>query len=315
MPKLLSGQEIRDAIETGAFIIDGDPSSAEAVKYDFHMGSRVLKAAYRQPKEIESIPEERRSVDPGEVVYVLTRERLRLPRDMIATLMPKRKLAHKGIHILGGLGVDPEYRGVLVVGLYNFSSTPFPLLPGMKLIAATFQRLSSDELSDYTPAQTREITDFPEELITLIQSYKPSDAAGLQALLDETRRELSQLKNDLTTDREWRQEFQSNLDKQNSLIERTNTEIGRVLDLIKEEASERKQHDLGLSERLNAMSGIFGGMKVGWIIAALLIGAALSYFTPRILGAITQRTHSGSSAVMPNSNIASPTPTRTAKPG
>jgi deoxycytidine triphosphate deaminase len=290
MPKLLSGAEIKAAIESESFLLGGDLASAEAVKYDFHMGDRVLKAAYRQPKDILSISEESRCVDPGEVVFVLSKERLRLPRNMTATLMPKRKLAHKGVHILGGLAVDPEYKGVLVIGLYNFSSTPFPLIPGMKLIAATFQLLAKNELSDYESADPKEVLDFPDELIALIQNYRPADMAALQNIVEDTRKDLASLKHDLTTDREWRQEFQGNLDRQNNLLDRTNTEINRVLELIREEAGERKTQDEKLSDRFNSMAGAFGGLKVGWLLAALLIGGLLSYTIPKVFGPLLSGT-------------------------
>ncbi len=146
MPSLMSGSRLKEAIQNNTFIHDGDPLSVEAVKYDFHMGSMVLKAEYGQPINIEEIPQNKRFVYPGEVAFVLTRERLELPGNMIATLTPKRKLAHDGIIVLGGLTVDPKYRGVLLIGLYNFSSTPFPLRPGKKLIGAVFYELGQDEV-------------------------------------------------------------------------------------------------------------------------------------------------------------------------
>src|SRR5262245_11576124 len=92
MPRLVTGERLREAVREGTFIVGGDESSVETVKYDFHMGSRILKALYGQPKEIDSIPEENRWVDPGEAVFILTREKLELPRNMIAVLTPKRKL-------------------------------------------------------------------------------------------------------------------------------------------------------------------------------------------------------------------------------
>jgi dCTP deaminase len=148
MPRLITGERLKQAVEGGTFIINGDPSGVEAVKYDFHMGSSVLKALYGQPKDIDKIPEEERWVDPGEAVFLLTREKLDLPANMIAILTPKRKLAHSGIMMLGGLAVDPCYKGHLLLGLYNFSSTKYPLRPGAKLIAAVFYELDGPEVCD-----------------------------------------------------------------------------------------------------------------------------------------------------------------------
>jgi deoxycytidine triphosphate deaminase len=49
--------------------------------------------------------------DPGEAVFVLTQEHLELPANYIAILSPKRRLAHGGIIVLGGLSVDPLHSG------------------------------------------------------------------------------------------------------------------------------------------------------------------------------------------------------------
>src|SRR5258706_13246780 len=102
MPQLVTGERLKQAVEKATFIVCGDVSAVEAVKYDFHMGASVLKALYGQPKDIEKIPEEDRWVDPGEAVFLLTREKLSLPANMVAILTPKRKLAHSGIMMLGG---------------------------------------------------------------------------------------------------------------------------------------------------------------------------------------------------------------------
>ena len=128
MAKTITGEQLRAAVDAQSFIKGGDRSSAEGVKYDFRIGTRVLKASVGQPIEMLSIPEQDRFVEPGEVVFVLTEERLDLPRNMIAILSQKRKLSHQGIQVLGGFCVDPLYRGRLLVGLYNFSSRRFPHL-------------------------------------------------------------------------------------------------------------------------------------------------------------------------------------------
>jgi deoxycytidine triphosphate deaminase len=119
---LVTGSRLRDAVERRTFIKGGDLNSVEGVKYDFRMGSRVLKATYSQPIDMEELPVVERSamrVDPGEAVFVLTKEHLNLPGNFMAVLSPKRRLAHGGIIILGGFSVDPLYRGPLWLGLYN----------------------------------------------------------------------------------------------------------------------------------------------------------------------------------------------------
>src|SRR5437016_3624732 len=110
MARVITGEQLERAVRDQTFIKGGDPRCAEGVKYDFRVGTRVLKASVGQPIDMLSIPEAERFVDPGEVVFVLTQERLDLPRDMIAVLSQKRKLSHQGIQVLGGFCIDPLYR-------------------------------------------------------------------------------------------------------------------------------------------------------------------------------------------------------------
>ena len=48
LPILVTGERLREAVRSGTFIERGDLASVEGVKYDFHIGSLVLKAAFGQ---------------------------------------------------------------------------------------------------------------------------------------------------------------------------------------------------------------------------------------------------------------------------
>ena len=138
MPTMVTGNELLQAVESKTFIIDGAASCAEGIKYDFRLSAHILKASFGGPIDASKLSVAERAalaVEPGEMVFVLSEERLNLPMDMKAELSPKRKLSHAGILVLGGFCIDPGYQGPLLFGLYNFSSTRFPLLPGKKVIA------------------------------------------------------------------------------------------------------------------------------------------------------------------------------------
>jgi len=279
MPRLVTGERLRQAVVDGSFIKAGDPDSVEGLKYDFHLGGRVLKAKYQQPKDIDSIPEEFRVVSPGEAVFVLSKERLDLPDSMIAVLTPKRKLAHDGIMIMGGLAVDPLYRGFLLIGLYNISSTPFPLLPGRKLIGAVFYELSAEEVVPGMAAPP-EIKDFPDDLVKLIRDYEPVGLKALQDQIEETQRELQTLKSDIVTDRDWKREFKDSLDEHNK-------QLGALIDGLKEEREIRRAEDEKIREKLDSKSEVFFGLRLGWrafvALIAILLAAAAGHYVPKWL--------------------------------
>ena len=146
--KSYTGEKLRKAVEEATFIKGGDPACAEGIKYDFRMSSRVLKWKYGRSIDINKLPEAEKAemvIEPGEVVFVLTEETLELPIDIMAQLVPKRKLSHEGVLVLGGFCIDPLYSGKLLVGLYNFASSRFVLEPERKLIAAVFYQLEETE--------------------------------------------------------------------------------------------------------------------------------------------------------------------------
>ena len=98
MSIMVTGQELGTAVKDGTFIQNGDPSGVEGVKYDLRLSSRILKAKFSRPVDASEMSEVEKGdlcVDPGEVVFVLTEERLALPMNMLAQLSPKRKLSRR----------------------------------------------------------------------------------------------------------------------------------------------------------------------------------------------------------------------------
>ncbi len=277
MASLLSGGQLESALLDEGFIRDGSIDCVEGVKYDFRMSPIVLKAKFGTPINIDKLPESERAqvtVEPGEVVFVRTVEQLALPNDVMAVLSPKRKLSHQGIIVLGGLSVDPRYAGPLFVGLYNFSSTPFPLQPGKKLIAALFYQLSGTELMDFAVPEATGDGDFPEELVTLIRNYKPVELSAITSATEDLKKRLDALVSEFRDDRTWKHDFQEGLDRQTK-------QIDKLLEGLKEEKDARKDEDTALRSRLDSMTDLFSVFKIGWVIAALLVAAALGYWVPK----------------------------------
>ncbi|HEX3936049.1 MAG TPA: hypothetical protein VHX43_00970 [Xanthobacteraceae bacterium] len=200
MATLITGDNLKRQIDAGGFIKDGVSSSVEGAKYDFRISSRILKASFGRPIDINKLPEDQQTqarVDPGEVVFVRTMEALELPKNIIATLSPKRKISHSGIIVLCGFAIDPLYKGPLWVGLYNFSSTPFPLQPGKKLIAAMFYELAGIEAADFKPPEASSDADFPDDLVNLIRNYKPIEVRSFIDQVSEVQRRLNKPRGDM----------------------------------------------------------------------------------------------------------------------
>ncbi len=274
MPTAVTGQALANAVKHETFIKGGSSQCVEGMKYDFRLGSRILKSSLVAPIDLKQLTETERSkiaVEPGEVVFVLTEERLELANDMKAELSPKRKLSHEGVLVLGGFSIDPRYSGKLLIGLYNFSSTPFPLIMGRKVIAALFYRLENTEVADFPLPES--IEDFPVELIRLIRDYKPVAPQALQDAFAALRTEVANLRNDFVSGREWQRQFQESLTRHDK-------QIGDLLSGLTAEQSTRQRGEDKLTSAVNEMKGTLSWIKGAAWVVAIMIG----FFGTAIVG-------------------------------
>ncbi|MDQ3073273.1 MAG: hypothetical protein M3Q97_08440 [Bacteroidota bacterium] len=206
---------------------------------------------------------------------------------MYALLIPKKKLSHKGILILGGLSVDPLYKGKLLVGLYNFSSQEFPIISGKKLLAAQFYRLEEDEIGEFS-APSAPIMEFPDDLVSMMRNYKPVSNQSLQSDFKRMEAQFSMLQKDFEDKDVWFEKFQDKLDRQERNVE-------AILVTLREEVEDRKQEDRDIEEKIDkttdnintlsqSVSQQTGQLKMltrfffGTLIA-LAVGAGVAFIT------------------------------------
>ncbi len=233
MSTVLPEAELRKAIEDEGFIKNGTVACAEGLKYDFRVGQHIL-LGQGQPLDVTKLSEgEKRDLllKPGELGYVMTEERLDLPTDIKAELSLKRKMSHAGILVLGGFCVDPGYVGRLMFALYNFSSTPFPLKPGRKLIAAQFYKLSPEEVPP--TSQHKPLEEFPADIVRWMLDYKPTSPESLQATISELKASLEDLRSQAQRKEEWFDRFQG-------IVEKHGTQIEQLLEGLKDEGTNRQ---------------------------------------------------------------------------
>lgn len=240
MSKVITEKEIKEWIENGTNIKDGDLECAEGIKYDFRLGSKFLKAYFGRVMDYEidlkSAEDIRKAVvEPGEVVFVLSRERLALPRNIYAQLSPKRSLSQDGIELMGGLTIDPGYEGYLVFGLRNVAGTPYPLSPGTKIVGANFFELSENEVVTENKKPIS-IESFPEKLKTLIGKYKPVNPQNLEAELIELQKAFRESQGQLGED-----------------VRGLKGEINRIASDLVKESLKREQENKALSDKFSPL--------------------------------------------------------------
>lgn len=242
MAKIITGSELKELIQKGNIIQNADLKCAEGIKYDFRLGTKLLKSYFGDPidieKDLQSVEEKNKAVvDPGEVVFVLSKERLSLPKDIYIQLSPKRSLSQDGIELLGGLTVDPNYEGYLVFGLKNVAGKPYKLRVGTKIVGANFFKLSDGEEIEEGDVPGS-IEDFPQRLQELIDKYEPVNP---QNLAEELRNLQTAFK-----------------DSQSKLTEDVKFLKNQVEDFSKDltrESVRREQENKNLSEKMDQVEG------------------------------------------------------------
>lgn len=265
--KLVARQQLLDAIEAGTFIHDGDPLGAEDSKYDIRTSHRFLKGDHANPIDTRSLSGEAQAnlvVRPGEVVFLLSQESLNLPTNMIAQLSPKRKMSQNGILTLGGFTVDPGYCGHLLIGLYNFSSTDFPLRPLKKAIGIHFYELDEDECKNAQGCKER-LTDFPDDLISMMGRYKLPDTGVIERL----RQDVSRLEGRINDHDNW----EKSLKKHDEALERIEKAVDGIVRGLQDETNQRMRGDDDIRKSLSPLErvAIYNKVIMG-LIAALLFG-------------------------------------------
>ncbi|RKJ49602.1 hypothetical protein D7Y09_10725 [bacterium 1XD42-1] len=206
MAETITGIKIKNLVEEGKIIENGSISNCGALKYDFTLSDEILKSDFSTPIKFDELSvEERRKalIQPGEVVYVLTKEKVNLPSNMYMSLSANRGMSEYGVLTLGGFAVDPGYSGRLMFGLYNYSSTPFTLIPNSKLIGGIFYQLSENEVIDTELMERpKPIDAFPARLVSIISKYSPTGMSSLDESIKAISKQMEALKEDFNKNKD-----------------------------------------------------------------------------------------------------------------
>jgi deoxycytidine triphosphate deaminase/uncharacterized protein YoxC len=206
MAKTITGDSLKKLVEEGIVIENGTIENCGSLKYDFVLSEEFLKSDFKSPKKMSDLTayEKREAViNPGEVVYVLTKEKINIPNDMYMHLSANRGMSEYGVLTLGGFAVDPGYSGKLMFGLYNYSSTPFTLIPGEKLVGAIFYRFDEEEARSIKEIKApKSINRFPPRLVSIIDKYSPVGLSSLEDSIKAIKEQMEVLRQDLNKNKD-----------------------------------------------------------------------------------------------------------------
>lgn len=148
--RLMKGELLTKARKDKNGNFDIEPDS-----YDLTAGAAVWKEALPDNKfEIKTVlykddsPDKEQpiiTVQPGQMIYVITREEVKLPLEICGTVYSRNNIALKGILGLNAGHVDPGYKGPIVIRLINLKATQWCLKLGDAIFTITFQTVDYSE--------------------------------------------------------------------------------------------------------------------------------------------------------------------------
>jgi len=275
--QLISRDGLERIVAQGKILENALPANTEGIKYDLRISSMLLSGDYPNSIDINQLDYEKRNklvVAPGELIFLLTEEIVNLPDNIIALLVFKRKMNHEGVQVLGGSVVDPLYSGRLLFGLYNFSSEPFPVIPGKKIMSIMFYQLDGEEIGEFPKPEAR-IDSFPDELLRNMSKYKPTSQQQLERQLLEVKTSLEQIKKNFKENEQWFREFKISLKDQSQLVTQNGEQIKKLSQMLEKETESRITSQDKIADKLDKYKDAVIYVKIFAVAGGLSIVAAL----------------------------------------
>ena len=118
------------------------------------------------------------TVQPGQMIFVVTEENIAMPLYLCGTVFSRNSLALTGILALNAGHVDPGYHGPIAIRLINLRAIPWTLTLGDAIFTITFQTVDGRQ----SGPPRREIRYSQEDMIKRVR--ETANAALSNALYD-----------------------------------------------------------------------------------------------------------------------------------
>jgi dCTP deaminase len=179
-----SGETLTTRVANEQVISPFDPDLIDCGAYTMHMGRQAFVTPHervraRYQKEMLQLGTGQSfSIPPGQFAFLLTKECVKIPRDVIAFISLKSRTKYKGLVNVSGFHVDPGFEGHLIYAVYNVGPQAILVDEGDPLFLIWFADLDRKDTEYYRkePPQTKIGID--------IRSGVPGQILSLQALSD-----------------------------------------------------------------------------------------------------------------------------------
>lgn len=188
----LSGEKIAEMVKEGRLIIDPfDPHLIQPASYDLRLGPKILASPLSSEKlgMVIQLTEKEPcyQIYSGQMVGVLSLEKIKLPLDVSGRFGIRSAFARRGLNAFGGLQLDPGWRGRLNMNFLNVGPEPIAITLHEPLFSVEFQRLEEPAETEYFgPYQDQD--DFTADQYNYILSARTTSLAEIPLLRGEMSR-------------------------------------------------------------------------------------------------------------------------------
>lgn len=144
---ILGREGILELVEEKNLLEGFDMDCLEGAGYDLRVNrihrmknGGFLGSKDRRTPEVEAVDFDRYSLKPGEYVLIETLEKVNMPKNLVARVLPRSSLFRCGCTLVNAV-VDPGYQGVLIFGLRNLSEFDFVLEMGARIAQIVFEEV------------------------------------------------------------------------------------------------------------------------------------------------------------------------------
>jgi chromosome segregation ATPase len=117
--------------------------------------------------------------------------------------------------------------------------------------------------------------EFPDELIKNVKFFRSASTESLETKIEEWRINLSTLKEQIDTDKSWKDEFKNGLSQNNEQILKLGTSLEDLARKLGQEIDERKQGEAAQKANYSVVKGI--GLILGALVGGGLVSLIVMY--------------------------------------
>lgn len=154
-----SGEKLATEIPRLSLIDKFDPTAIKSASYELCVGSQAFvtrddlvsgsPTAQLTETLSEKAPKNTIVISPGQFAFLLTEEKVTVPKNALALISMKAKYKFRGLINVSGFHVDPGFSGKLLFSLYNAGPREIILKRGQRMFIIVYASLDRTSKKPY----------------------------------------------------------------------------------------------------------------------------------------------------------------------